>query len=63
MTKFNADTESHIAKAIEYTKTTPSVKLSKVAVKFVVRYDLFCPRIHGRAAGNTHGGQTVEEGS
>ena len=41
MTKFNADTESRIAKAIEYSQENPSVKLSKVAVKFVVPYNLF----------------------
>jgi len=46
MIKFNADTENRIAKAIEYTKTNPSVKLSKVAV---VPYDLFYRRLHGRA--------------
>jgi hypothetical protein len=41
MAKFNADTEDCIANAINYTKTNPSVKLSVVAYKFVVLYDLF----------------------
>jgi hypothetical protein len=68
MTKFNADTEDRIAKAIEYTKTTPGLKLTTVAVKFVVPYDLFYRRLHGRAAGNTHGGHNkaldeIQEGA
>jgi len=56
MTKFNADTENRIANAIDYTKKNPGVKLSKVAVKFVVPYDLFYCCLHGRGASNTHSG-------
>ena len=56
MAKFNADTEDRIANAINYTKTNPSLKLSVVAHKFVVPYDLFYRRLHGRATNNTRGG-------
>jgi len=41
MAKFNADIEDRIANAINYTKTNLGVKLSVVAYKFVVPYDLF----------------------
>jgi len=53
MAKFNADIEDRIANAINYTKTNLGVKLSVVAYKFVVPYDLFYWRLYGRAASNT----------
>jgi len=56
MTKFDPEVEKRIANAIEHTKKNPGTKLSKVAVKFVVLYDLFYRRLYGRGAGNTHGG-------
>jgi len=48
MTKFNADTEHCIANAIDCAQKNLGVKLSKVAVKFVVPYDLFYRCLHGR---------------
>ena len=56
MAKYNPVTEKRVAEAIKYAKTTPGVSLSKIAVKFVVLYDLFYRRFHGRPAGNTRGG-------
>ena len=56
MTKFDPEVEKRIADAIDYSQKNPSIKLSKVAVKFVVPYDLFYRRLHGRNAGNTHSG-------
>jgi hypothetical protein len=56
MTKFNADTEDCIANAINYTKTNPGVKLSVVAHKFVVPYNLFIERFYRSTASNTCGG-------
>jgi hypothetical protein len=56
MTKFDPEVEKRIANAIEHTKKNPGTKLSKVAVKFVVPYDLFYRRLYGRGASNTYGG-------
>ena len=56
MTKFDPEVEKRIVNAIEYSKLNPSIKLFKVAVKFVVLYNFFYQRYYGRGAGNTHGG-------
>jgi len=56
MTKFNPEVENRIANAIAFSQKNPGIKLSKVAVQFVVPYDLFYRRLHGRGASNTHGG-------
>ena len=56
MTKFDPKVEKRIANAIVFFQENPGLKLSKVAVQFVVLYDLFYRRLHGRAASNTHGG-------
>jgi hypothetical protein len=56
MTKFDPEVEKRIANAIVFSQENPGLKLSKVAVQFVVPYNLFYRRLHGRAAGNTHGG-------
>jgi len=56
MTKFDPEVEKRIANAIVFFQENPGLKLSKVAVQFVVLYDLFYRRLHGLAAGNTHGG-------
>ena len=68
MTKLNANTKNRIANAIDYTKKNPSVKLSKVAVKFVVSYNLFYQQLNGRTTRNTHRGQNkaldeIQEGA
>jgi hypothetical protein len=56
MTKFNAEREADIAKAIKYYNETPSVKKSKAAAAFLVPYNLFKKRLEGRPAQNTKGG-------
>ena len=56
MTKFNAEREADIAKAIKYYNETLGLKKSKAAAKFLVPYDLFKNRLEGRLAQNTKGG-------
>ena len=56
MTKFSADREVDIAKAIKYYSETPGVKKSKIAVKFLIPYRLFKARLEGRPTRNTKGG-------
>jgi hypothetical protein len=56
MTKFDPEVEKRIANAIVFSQENPGLKLSKVAVQFVVLYNLFYRRLHGRGASNTHGG-------
>jgi hypothetical protein len=56
MTKFNAEREADIAKAIKYYNETPSVKKSKAAAVFLVLYNLFKKRLEGWPAQNTKGG-------
>jgi hypothetical protein len=41
MAKFSAETEARIKDAIAYLKANPGVKMTQIAVKFVVLYDLF----------------------
>ena len=48
MTKYSAETEADIAKAITYYLETPGVKKSKVTAKFLVPYRLFTQRLKGR---------------
>ena len=47
MTKYSAEIEAEIAKAITYYLKTLGVKESKVAAKFLV-YHLFTERLKGR---------------
>ena len=56
MTKYSAEIEVEIAKAITYYLETPGVKKSKVAAKFLVPYRLFTERLKGRPAQNAKGG-------
>ena len=56
MTKFNAEREANIAKAIKYYNQTPGVKKSKAAAEFLILYNLFKKRLEGRPAQNTKGG-------
>ena len=56
MTKFNAERETNIAKAIKYYDKTPRVKKSKAVAKFHVPYRLFKARLEGHLAQNTKGG-------
>ena len=56
MTKFDPEVEKRIANAIVFSQEHPRLKLSKVAVQFVVLYNLFYQRLHRHSAGNTHGG-------
>ena len=56
MTKYSAETEAEIAKAIAYYLETPGVKKSKVTAKFLVPYCLFTERLKGHLAQNTKGG-------
>jgi hypothetical protein len=56
MTKFNAESEADIAKAIKYYNKTPGVKKSKAAATFLVLYNLFKKRLEGRLAQSTKGG-------
>jgi len=55
MTKFDPEVEKRIANAIVFSQEHPRLKLSKVAVQFVVLYNLIYRCLHGRGAGNTHG--------
>jgi hypothetical protein len=56
MTKFNAEREADIARAIEYLERTPGVKKSKVAIKFHVPYRLLKARLEGRNPQNAKEG-------
>jgi hypothetical protein len=56
MTKFNAEREADITKAIKYYNKTLSVKKSKAAAIFLVLYNLFKKRLKGRLAQNTKEG-------
>jgi hypothetical protein len=48
MTKFNAEREADIARAIEYLEQTLGVKKSNVTIKFHVPYCLLKARLKGR---------------
>jgi hypothetical protein len=56
MTKFNAEREADIARAIEYLEQTLGVKKSKVTIKFYVTYCLLKARLKGRNPQNMKGG-------
>jgi hypothetical protein len=55
MTKFNAERDANITRAIEYLKRTLGVKKSKVAIKFHVPYRLLKTRLKGRNLQNAKG--------
>jgi hypothetical protein len=56
MTKFDPEVEKRIANAIIFSQENPGLKLTKVAVQFVVLYNLFYRRLHRRGASNTYSG-------
>lgn len=56
MSKFSAETQSRIAEAIAFVQDNPDIKLTKVAVKFLIPYDQFTRRLKGRPASNSRGG-------
>ena len=56
MTKFNAEREVDIAKAIKYFIDTPGVKKSQAAAKYHIPYRLFKARLNSRPSQNTKGG-------
>ena len=56
MTKYSAETEADIAKAITYYLETLGVKKSKVTAKFLVPYRLFTYLLKGCPAQNAKGG-------
>ena len=56
MTKYSAETEAEIAKAITYYLATLGVKKSKFTAKFIVPYCLFTERPKDRPAQNTKEG-------
>jgi hypothetical protein len=55
MIKFDPEVEKRIANAIVFSQENPGLKLSKVALQFVVLYNLFYQRLHTRCASNTYG--------
>jgi len=57
MTKFCAETENLIANANAFAYENPRLKLTKVAIRFVVPYDRFYRRFFDRKAGNTSSSQ------
>ena len=59
MTKYSAETEAEIAKAITYYLETPGVKKLKVTAKFLVPYHLFTYCLKGCPAQNAKGGHNT----
>jgi hypothetical protein len=55
MIKFDPEVEKRIANAIVFSQENPGLKLSKVALQFVVLYNLFYQRLQRRCASNTYG--------
>ena len=56
MGKFSAETKARIKEAIAFFHANPGQKKSKIAIKFVVPYDLFYRRLNGRKDGKSKGG-------
>ena len=56
MTKFNAEREANIIRAIKYLKQTLGVKKSKITIKFHVPYCLLKTRLKGQNPQNAKGG-------